>query len=89
MKHFWTFLAVAVLATAFSACADKQEDQAQTEPQQTELAANMVVDPVCDMKVNKEETQFTSEYEGKTYYFCMETHKAEFVAHPEKYVAGH
>lgn len=43
-------------------------------------------DPVCNMKVKKEEAAATHEYDGKTYYFCMEQCKEKFVQNPEKYI---
>lgn len=44
-----------------------------------------VVDPVCGMKVKKSEAKVTYEYNGKTYYFCMEECKEKFVKNPEMY----
>jgi transcriptional regulator GlxA family with amidase domain len=41
--------------------------------------------PVCDMEVDPK-TSAKSIYAGKTYYFCMESHKAAFDAAPEKYL---
>jgi YHS domain-containing protein len=79
------------------ACGEKKESQPETEEskgiqakteeaQQGGLAANIVVDPVCGMQLNKNEVSFTAEYKGQTYYFCMESEKLAFVDHPEKYV---
>jgi YHS domain-containing protein len=45
-----------------------------------------VVDPVCGMKIKKSEAKATHEYNGKTYYFCMEGCKEKFVENPENYV---
>ena len=56
---------------------------------QGEMAADMAVDPVCEMKIKQGEAAATYEYEGKTYYFCMESHKDDFVKNPEQYVAAH
>ncbi len=49
-------------------------------------AEDSTVDPVCGMKVKKSEAKATYEYDGKTYYFCMEACKDKFVKDPEKYV---
>jgi len=49
-------------------------------------AEDAVVDPVCGMKLKKEEAQVTYQYNGKTYYFCMEGCKDKFVKNPEEYV---
>ncbi|UCE41554.1 MAG: YHS domain-containing protein [Candidatus Aminicenantes bacterium] len=47
-----------------------------------------VVDPVCGMKIKKSEAKATHEYNGKTYYFCMEGCKEKFVKEPAKYVSA-
>ncbi len=41
-------------------------------------------DPICGMKVDKT-TKFTSNFKGKTYYFCAENCKKTFDKDPEKY----
>ncbi len=43
-------------------------------------------DPVCGMEVSPEDAAATSEYKGKTYYFCCEGCKEEFDANPRQYV---
>lgn len=52
----------------------------------------MAIDPVCKMEVEEATAQWTSEYQGKTYYFCAPGCKTSFDEEPEKYVgegAGH
>ncbi len=46
----------------------------------------MAIDPICKMEVDEATTKFTSEFKGKTVYFCAPGCKAEFEANPEKYV---
>lgn len=46
----------------------------------------MSKDPICGMEVNESEVSNKSEYEGKSYYFCSSSCKAEFDAEPEKYI---
>lgn len=48
----------------------------------------MAVDPVCGMEVDEQTAQWTSEYQGKTYYFCAPGCKASFDKDPEKYLNG-
>jgi YHS domain-containing protein len=48
----------------------------------------MARDPVCDMEVDERTAVATSEYKGKTYYFCALGCKKAFDADPEKYLAG-
>ncbi len=44
------------------------------------------IDPVCDMKVDTKKAAGTSEYKGKTYYFCNLNCKKAFDEDPEKYL---
>jgi len=48
----------------------------------------MAKDPVCGMEVDEEKAAATSEYKGKTYYFCGKGFKAAFAKAPEKYAEG-
>ncbi|HUR35779.1 MAG TPA: YHS domain-containing protein [Vicinamibacterales bacterium] len=46
----------------------------------------MSIDPVCKMQVDESKAAGTSEYNGKTYYFCAPGCKRKFDADPEKYL---
>jgi Cu+-exporting ATPase len=46
----------------------------------------MVVDPVCGMKIRKEDAKFTYVHNDKTYYFCMEECRDKFVKAPGNYI---
>jgi len=43
-------------------------------------------DPVCGMMVVEGKQAATSEYKGKTYYFCARGCKVAFDKDPEKYL---
>jgi Cu+-exporting ATPase len=43
-------------------------------------------DPVCGMDVDPAKAAGTSEYQGKTYYFCAKSCKTKFDANPQQYV---
>ena len=43
-------------------------------------------DPVCGMLVDPAKAAGTSEYNGKTYYFCATVCKTRFDANPAQYV---
>lgn len=47
----------------------------------------MAIDPVCKMEVEEATAQWTSEYQGQTYYFCAPGCKASFDQNPEKYLS--
>ena len=42
-------------------------------------------DVVCGMQVDPSKAAGTSEYNGKTYYFCAKNCKTKFDANPAKY----
>lgn len=48
---------------------------------------NLVVDPVCGMKIDRGEAAAQVEYAGKTYYFCRLEGKETFLSDPDKYLA--
>lgn len=45
-------------------------------------------DVVCGMQVDPQKAAGSSEYNGKTYYFCAKVCKAKFDANPSLYVKG-
>lgn len=45
----------------------------------------MATDPVCLMTVDEHDAKGTSEYEGRTYYFCSTGCKVEFDEDPERF----
>jgi Cu+-exporting ATPase len=45
----------------------------------------METDVVCGMQVDPESATETSEYKGRTYYFCSRECKEKFDANPEQY----
>ncbi|HVQ00755.1 MAG TPA: YHS domain-containing protein [Candidatus Thermoplasmatota archaeon] len=46
----------------------------------------MAIDPVCKMTVDEKTARFTTNYQGKTYYFCAPGCKKAFETNPEKYL---
>ncbi len=48
----------------------------------------MAMDPVCHMEVDEKTAQWTSDYNGQTYYFCAPGCKASFDKDPEKYLSS-
>jgi len=45
----------------------------------------MAKDPICGMDVDEKKAAATSEYNGKTYYFCAPGCKRAFDKDPAKY----
>jgi len=43
------------------------------------------IDPVCGMSVQSKTAKYTSEYQGKTYYFCNKGCKDAFDTDPDRY----
>jgi YHS domain-containing protein len=44
-----------------------------------------LIDPVCGMRMNPEEAPAVTSYNGRSYYFCSDTHKEEFERNPAHY----
>jgi len=44
-----------------------------------------VKDPVCGKEVDTAKAMFMATHNGKTYYFCSDACKAEFMEEPERY----
>lgn len=44
-------------------------------------------DPVCGMAVDPKKTKFSSNFKGKTYYFCSNKCKKDFDEDPQGFVA--
>lgn len=44
-------------------------------------------DPVCGMQVDPQQSAYTSDYQGQTYYFCSERCKRQFDQDPALYAA--
>jgi YHS domain-containing protein len=53
----------------------------------TEMKGLGPFDPVCGMDVS-DRTPLTTQFEGKTYYFCSTVCKNVFEKEPHKYVTG-
>ena len=49
-------------------------------------STDIVTDLVCGMKKAISDMQAKSEYLGKTYYFCSESDRELFVAHPDYWI---
>ncbi len=70
------------LKTAGKAEVETSASSTPTPAQNTEL----VIDPVCGMKVDPAKARATVEHEGATYHFCSEGCATKFRASPEKYL---
>jgi len=86
-------LVVAILAVGLAAgCAAKEEKVIEEIEHMEHMESSEVAvatDPACGMEVPMTKDAITYEHEGKTYYFCSASCKAEFVADPGKYVDEH
>jgi YHS domain-containing protein len=75
-KHYRLFAIVAVfsLIAVLSVVAQQKGDETAK-------------DPICGMSVKIADAKLTAEYQGKTFYFCSEGCKKEFLKDPAKYAA--
>jgi len=47
---------------------------------------NKAIDPVCGMGLNRAHAAASLEYQGKTYYFCVDDCRQKFLQEPERYL---
>lgn len=45
----------------------------------------MAKDPVCGMDVEEQKAAGTSQYQGRSYFFCSQSCKEKFNQNPEQY----
>jgi Cu+-exporting ATPase len=50
-----------------------------------EPTREQLIDPVCGMHMDPEESPAVTTYGGRSYYFCSDTHRIEFERDPETY----
>lgn len=81
---FSTTLGVFTLLSACNQAANTNQNQSQTQSQPAPVFANET-DYICNMKVQADWTD-TCRYQGKTYAFCSESCKEEFLAAPETFL---
>lgn len=46
----------------------------------------VVADPVCKMRMTKDEVLFSTIYKGKGYFFCASGCQSKFINYPEMYI---
>lgn len=46
----------------------------------------MHTDPVCNMEVDEDEAEGSTNYKGQTYYFCSTECQEKFEKNPQQYV---
>ena len=51
-------------------------------------APAVAIDPVCGMEVEISTARFTSEHDGRRFYFCCAGCRRSFEKEPEKYLAA-
>jgi Cu+-exporting ATPase len=74
-------------ASAFSRsrfCRSERSEESRAKKEAKDMAT--FKDPVCGMMVEEKKAAATSEYKGKTYYFCAKGCKVAFDKDPEKYI---
>ncbi len=46
----------------------------------------MAIDPICNMEVDESTSEFKSDYNGTSYYFCSQECKDEFDENPDSFI---
>jgi YHS domain-containing protein len=64
------------------------ETYLQLETASTYQAENVVTDPVCGMRLNKNHAPASMAYQGQVYYFCVEACRARFAENPAHFLVA-
>ena len=84
MKRSFLPFSMGILFLILVGCAKEEQPRTEEKIEKVETMVMKVTDPVCDMEFKKENA-IHAEYEGKTYYFCSEHCKEQFLKDPQKY----
>jgi YHS domain-containing protein len=52
-----------------------------------EPVREQLIDPICGERMDPEQAPAVATYGERSYYFCSDTHKEEFLRDPETYIA--
>jgi Cu+-exporting ATPase len=74
------------VSKAFRLLKAEAADEPPCRTRRSNKEKNMERDVVCGMQVDPAKAAATSEYNGKTYYFCAKVCKTKFDANPSAYV---
>ena len=83
-QRFLPVLALIVAITFSTACS--QSGSVSQTGGDSASSQNAQIDPICGMTVDPVKAAASSKQGGKTYYFCSEHCKEEFVKDPSKYI---
>ncbi|MEM7374432.1 MAG: XdhC family protein [Bacteroidota bacterium] len=82
-------VAVSILAQIISEMRGEARQLFELTPVESalsgELAADLYINPVCNIPVQKSTAKHVIEYKGESYYFCCDNCKVSFEQAPEKY----
>ncbi|MEM2995680.1 MAG: copper-translocating P-type ATPase [Candidatus Bathyarchaeia archaeon] len=73
-------MSLSTVIVAFNAQTLRKYEQAKAKPM-----AQLVIDPVCGMKITPETAYSKIEYEGRMVYFCSKHCEEEFKKNPKRY----
>ncbi|MEL6943569.1 MAG: XdhC family protein, partial [Bacteroidota bacterium] len=65
--------------------AEKQEEAVTDQQEQASANANIFINPVCGVPVEKSTAKHVIQHEDKDYYFCCDGCKVSFEKEPERY----
>ena len=85
-RTIFLIAAATALLALMAGCGQQQETSGTKETSsEVHTTSARIVDPVCGMEVDPE-TAMSTEYQGKTYYFCSADCHQRFMENPAQYV---
>jgi YHS domain-containing protein len=85
LRHSFSFCATNHSCPMVSRQARYRQDSIRRSAEGEKIMVDLKKDPVCSMAVDKNKAEYTSQYGGKTYYFCSQDCKQQFERRPEKF----
>ncbi len=62
------------------------QSEEEADAREFSVGGIMTNDPVCGMKVDEKNSEFSTQFAGKKYFFCSDNCRREFEADPDEFV---
>ncbi len=86
MQRIIAIVAFLLLCTALQACRGECTAPAPSPPALKQRIGRTVTCPVCGLRFDAGEADFTATHDGRTYYFLVEDHRDAFAEAPGDYI---
>jgi YHS domain-containing protein len=89
MQRIIAIAGLLLLCTGLPACRGERTAPAPSAPASKHRIGQTVTCPVCGLRFDAGEADFTATHDGRTYYFLLEDHRDAFAEAPGDYIRKH